>query len=99
MAFYCYILECCDGSFYTGWTTNPARRLRQHNAGRGARYTRQRRPVRLAYLEIVADRPSAMRRERALKALRHAQKQALCSAQAEPAAALAGEPAHETANH
>jgi putative endonuclease len=76
-----YIVECSDGSFYTGWTTNPDRRLREHNAGRGARYTRARRPLELAYLETQPDRASAMRRERALKNLSHAQKRALADLQ------------------
>ena len=67
MAFYCYILECSDGTFYTGWTTEPERRTRQHNCGRGARYTRARRPVRMVYVEPQADRASAMKRERAIK--------------------------------
>ncbi len=77
MACYCYILECADGSYYTGWTTDPERRARQHNLGRGARYTRMHRPVRLVYVEPQPDRPAAMRRERALKNLSHAQKKAL----------------------
>jgi putative endonuclease len=64
---FCYILECADGSFYTGWTTDPERRLKEHNAGRGARYTRSRRPLKLVYLETQASRSAAMRRERALK--------------------------------
>lgn len=64
---YCYILECADGSFYTGWTTDPERRLKEHNAGRGARYTRSRRPLKLVYLESQGDRSTAMRRERAIK--------------------------------
>jgi len=76
-----YIVECADGSFYTGWTTDPDRRLREHNAGRGARYTRSRRPLELAYLEPQPDRASAMRRERALKNLSHAQKRALAEQQ------------------
>jgi len=67
--FYCYILECADGTFYTGWTTDPQRRLRQHNAGTGARYTRSRSPVRLVYLEPQPDRTAAMRREKVIKAL------------------------------
>jgi putative endonuclease len=67
MAFYCYILECADGTYYTGWTTDPPRRVRQHNAGRGARYTRTRRPVRLAYVEEQPDRAAAMRREIQIK--------------------------------
>ena len=76
---YCYIVECADGTFYTGWTTDPERRLREHNAGRGAQYTRARRPVRLAYVETLLDRSAAMRRERALKALPRRRKLALIS--------------------
>ncbi len=75
--FYCYIVECSDGTYYTGWSTQPERRERQHNAGRGAAYTRQRRPVHLVYVEVQQDRASAMRREIALKKLSHAQKQKL----------------------
>ena len=66
-----------DGSFYTGWTTDPPRRERQHNLGRGARYTRARRPVMLVYLEEQADRAAAMRRERAIKKLPRQQKSRL----------------------
>ncbi len=73
--YFCYMLECADGSFYTGWTTDPQRRLRQHNRGRGARYTAQRGPVRLVYLEAQPNRSAAMRRERAIKAFSHARKQ------------------------
>ena len=67
MPFFCYILECDDGTLYTGWTTDPARRERQHNAGRGARYTRTRRPVKMIYVEEQPDRTSAMKRELAIK--------------------------------
>jgi len=67
MPCYCYILECSDGTYYTGWTTNPERRLRQHNHGSGARYTRSRRPVRLVYVEEQPDRSHAMRREVKIK--------------------------------
>ena len=77
MHFYCYILECADGTYYTGWTTDPQRRLRQHNAGRGAHYTRIRRPVRLAYLEPQPDRSTAQKRELRIKKLSRAQKEAL----------------------
>jgi putative endonuclease len=69
MAFYCYILECSDGTYYTGWSTDPQRRLREHNSGRGARYTRSRRPVRLVYQEQLPDKRAALKRERAIKAL------------------------------
>jgi putative endonuclease len=77
MAYYCYILECADGTYYTGWSTDPARRLAQHNAGRGARYTRSRLPVDLVYIEEQPDRLSALRREIAIKRLSRAKKCAL----------------------
>jgi putative endonuclease len=81
MPFYCYLLECSDGTYYTGWTTDPERRLRQHNAGRGARYTRSRLPVRMVHVEELPDRASAMKRERAVKRLTRAAKQALIAVQ------------------
>jgi len=69
-----YILECADGTLYTGWTTDLERRLRAHNSGRGARYTRGRRPVRLAYREEQSDRSAAQRREAAIRRLSRADK-------------------------
>jgi putative endonuclease len=77
MGFYCYILECADGTYYTGWTTDPQRREKQHNAGRGARYTRTHSPVRLVYIEPQENRVAAMKRELAIKRLSHPQKKAL----------------------
>lgn len=77
MAFYCYILECADGSLYTGWTSDPERRLRQHNSGHGGRYTRSRRPLKLKYIEDQPSRIAAMKRERSIKALPRKQKLAL----------------------
>jgi putative endonuclease len=77
MAYFCYIVECSDGSYYTGWTTDPQRRERQHNRGTGARYTRTHGPVRLVYVEPQPDRRSAMLREISLKRLPHLKKQAL----------------------
>lgn len=77
MPFYCYILECADGTFYTGWTTDPHRREKQHNAGRGARYTSTRRPVKLIYTEEQPDKPSALQRELAIKAMKREQKKKL----------------------
>src|SRR5512142_1327846 len=74
---YCYIVECSDGTYYTGWTVDIERRLKVHNAGRGAKYTSTRRPVRLVYLEPQPDQSTAMKRERAIKRLRRAGKQAL----------------------
>jgi putative endonuclease len=77
MPFYCYILECADGTFYTGWTTDPPRREKQHNAGKGARYTSTRCPVKLVYIEEQPDKISALKRELAIKALKREQKKKL----------------------
>jgi putative endonuclease len=81
MAFFCYMVKCADGSFYTGWTTDPQRREKQHNQGSGARYTRQHRPVRLVYIESLPDRSTAMKRERELKKLSHTRKSELVKKQ------------------
>ena len=78
-AYYTYVLRCADGTFYTGWTTDPQRRLSVHNAGRGARYTRSRRPVRLVYVEECSSQGQAMQRERAIKRMSHAAKQSLAA--------------------
>ena len=67
MAYYCYLLECADGTYYCGWTKDVQRRLDTHNKGRGAKYTRMRRPVTLVYYEELPDRSEAMRREHKLK--------------------------------
>ena len=64
---YVYIVRCADGTLYTGWTYDVARRVAEHNAGRGARYTRQRGPVTLVYSEAQPDRGAAMRREEQIK--------------------------------
>ncbi len=74
-----YILRCADGTLYTGISTDVARRVDEHNAGAplGARYTRARRPVVLAYCETVCDRGAALRREREIKRLDRAGKLAL----------------------
>jgi putative endonuclease len=77
MPYYCYIVECADGSYYTGWAKDPAARERLHNMGRGAAYTRLHRPVRLVYVEEVTDVGEALRRERKIKSLSHAQKKKL----------------------
>jgi putative endonuclease len=71
------VVECSDGSYYTGWTTDPERRIKAHNAGRGARYTRSRRPVRLVYIEPQDDQAGAMKREHAIKAMSRPRKQRL----------------------
>lgn len=77
MKCYCYIVECADGTYYTGWSTDPERRVKTHNAGRGAKYTRARRPVKLVYIEPQKDRTAAMKRERAIKTMTRERKQKL----------------------
>lgn len=77
MTAYAYILECADGTLYSGWTNNLEKRLATHNAGRGAKYTRSRLPVKLRYYEAFEDKNEALRRECALKKLAHAEKLAL----------------------
>ena len=76
-----YIVRCADGTLYTGWTTDVARRVAQHNAGRGARYTRMHRPVVLVYREEAPDRSTAMRRELAIKKLDRERKERLVELQ------------------
>ena len=79
MAAFVYLLRCRDGSLYCGWTTDLAARLKAHNAGTGARYTRGRGPVTLAWSEEQPDRGAALRREAAIKRLSRSAKQALVS--------------------
>lgn len=76
-----YIVECADGSLYTGVTAALHRRIKQHNDGRGAKYTRQRRPVKLVYAEPSADRSAAQQREAAIKRLSRQRKQQIIAAQ------------------
>jgi putative endonuclease len=76
-SFFCYIVRCADGSFYTGWSTDPHRREKCHNSGRGARYTSTRRPVTLVYIEPQPDRSSAMKREASIKSMTRLRKQKL----------------------
>jgi len=77
MSFYCYLLECADGSYYCGWTTNLESRLKKHLAGEGSRYTRMKGPVRLVYFEEVENRRAAMQREHAIKKLPHCEKKSM----------------------
>lgn len=77
MPFFCYMVECADGTFYTGWSTDPAARVRAHNAGKGAKYTKTRRPVKLIYVEELPDKSSALKREHAIKQLSREQKENL----------------------
>ncbi len=74
---YCYIVECADGTYYTGWTVDPQRRVALHNKGRGAHYTRTRGPVKLVYVEELPDRKSAMKREIAIKKMKRGTKMRL----------------------
>ena len=75
---YTYIVECSDGSLYTGWTNNIEKRILAHNEGRGARYTRGRTPVKLVHLEEFETKEEAMSREFAIKQLTREQKLELC---------------------
>jgi putative endonuclease len=77
MSWHVYIVRCADGSYYTGSTTDLEKRLGEHNAKRGARYTASRTPVRLVYREVAASRSEAQKREAAIKKLSRAGKQAL----------------------
>ena len=79
MAAYAYLVECADGSYYAGWTTNLSTRLAAHNAGIGSRYTRARLPVRLVYWAEFCDKQSAMRQEAAIKKMTRRQKVQLVS--------------------
>jgi putative endonuclease len=79
-----YLLHCADGSLYCGWTTDVARRLAAHAAGKGSRYTRSRRPVRLAAVIPVGDRSAALREEARIKRLPRAEKLRLIEASREP---------------
>ena len=90
--YWVYLLRCGDGSLYTGCTNDLVRRLRAHQSGRGAKYTRSRLPVELVYREPAADRSAALRREAAIKAMTRAEKLALLAAIPE------GEPAAEKMN-
>ena len=71
---YTYMVRCADGSLYTGWTNDLTRRLEAHNAGKGAKYTKSRRPVVLCYSETFETKEEAMRREAAIKRLPRAKK-------------------------
>ena len=78
---YVYILKCSDGTYYTGWITDPERRLKVHNSGKGAKYTRSRLPVELIYTEEFDNKTDAQRREYAIKRLTRAEKEKLIAKQ------------------
>lgn len=75
--FYTYIVRCADGTFYTGWTTDLDKRLKAHNSGSGAKYTRSRLPVRLAYFEEHDGKREAMSREYRIKRMSRREKERL----------------------
>lgn len=76
---YVYILKCSDDSLYTGWTTDPTERIKAHNAGTGAKYTRGRGPVTLVYLEKFDNKGDALSREAEIKKLPRKEKLSLIS--------------------
>jgi Predicted endonuclease containing a URI domain len=72
-----YVLECDDGSFYTGYTTDVERRVAEHDDGKGAKYTRGRTPVKLLYTESYESKSAALSREYEIKSLSRRQKETL----------------------
>lgn len=74
---YTYILRCKDGTLYTGWTNNLEKRIKDHNNGNGAKYTKPRRPVELVYYEEFQTKEEAMRREYAIKRMTRIEKEKL----------------------
>ena len=81
---YVYIAACADGTWYTGWSTDPARRIRTHNAGRGAKYTRSRLPVQLIFTKAFDTKEEALHWEYAIKQMTRRQKEQLVREQAPP---------------
>ena len=79
-----YMLECADGSLYTGWTNDIESRLAAHNRGTGAKYTKSRRPAVLVYIEYVPDKSAALKREAAIKRLSRTRKRNLIETAALP---------------
>ena len=74
---YVYVLECADGTFYTGYTTDPERRIAEHDAGEGAKYTQGRTPVELRHVEAFESKSAAMAREYEVKQLSRRAKERL----------------------
>lgn len=74
---YTYILECSDGTYYTGWTNDLDKRLKAHNSAKGAKYTKARLPVKLIYWEIHENRSKAQIREAGIKKLKRKDKEKL----------------------
>nr|WP_296265793.1 GIY-YIG nuclease family protein [uncultured Merdimonas sp.] len=76
---YTYIVQCKDGSLYTGWTNNLEKRIKAHNEGKGAKYTKARRPVKLMYYEEFSSKEEAMRREYEIKHMSRKEKETIIS--------------------
>lgn len=79
--FYTYIVECSDGTYYTGYTTDLNKRIHTHNEKKGAKYTRSRTPVKLVYQETSETKSQAMRREAKIKRLSRKEKEVLIRSQ------------------
>ena len=77
---YTYIVECSDGTLYTGWTTSLEKRVKAHNSGKGAKYTRSRGPVKLVYFESFETKHEAMHREWEIKQMTREEKKKLYNA-------------------
>ena len=77
MSHYVYVLVCADDTYYTGYTTDPERRVAEHDAGEGAKYTRGRTPVELVHVETFDSRGDALSREHEIKSLSRAGKERL----------------------
>lgn len=75
--YYTYILSCSDGTYYTGYTDDPEKRLQTHNSGKGAKYTRSRLPVEMVHLEEFETKSEAMSREAKIKQLTRKEKEEL----------------------
>ena len=76
---YMYVVECCDGTYYTGYTTDVKKRIAIHNSGKGAKYTRARLPVKLIYVEGFDSKEEAMSAEALLKRKKRPQKERFLS--------------------
>lgn len=81
--YFTYLVRCADGSYYCGYSTDPVARTETHNSGRGAKYTRARRPVTLVYTESFATKEEAMSREWYIKRLDHGAKAEMVAAYSE----------------
>ncbi|MBP1986403.1 GIY-YIG nuclease family protein [Halolamina salifodinae] len=81
---YVYVLSCADGTLYTGYTTDVARRVAEHDAGEGAKYTRGRTPVDLVHVESFESKSAAMSREYAIKQLSRTEKERLVESSPAP---------------